>query len=96
MEISKSGWQQLLHWCQNAENDKQLSGLFDLILTPEEKSDIALRCLVIRELLAKEHSQREIAKNLNVSIAKITRGSNEIKRIKPQIIQYIADNLIKD
>lgn len=95
METSKTGWRQLLHWCQHVENEKQLVALFDLILTPDEKKDIAMRCLIIRELLAKQHSQRDIAKNLNVSIAKITRGSNELKRMKASIIQYVESHLIK-
>lgn len=88
-ENIEDGWQQLLMWCNNVEDEQQLSSLFELLLTPEEKVDIAKRCLIIRELLAKNHSQREIAKNLNVSIAKITRGSNEIKRLSPEILQFI-------
>lgn len=87
-----SGWQQLLTWCMNVENEQQLSSLFELLLTPEEQLDISKRCLIIRELLAKNYSQREIAKNLNVSIAKITRGSNEIKRLPPEILQFIQNN----
>lgn len=95
MEIFKNGWRQLLNWCQHATDDKQLAALFDLLLTPEEKKDIAMRCLIIKELLAKEHSQRDLAKKLNVSIAKITRGSNAIKRMKPLIIQYVNKYTLK-
>ena len=95
MEKFKEGWHQLLYWCQHSENEKQLAALFDLLLTPEEKKDIAMRCLIVRELLAKKMNQREIAQQLNVSIAKITRGSNELKRMKPSIIQYVEDHLVK-
>jgi TrpR family trp operon transcriptional repressor len=91
-ESIDSGWQQLLAWCLHAEDEQELSSLLQLLLTPEEKVDIAKRCLIIRELLAKNHSQREISKNLNVSIAKITRGSNEIKRLSPEILQFIQKN----
>ncbi len=94
MEVVKKGWRQFLHWCHQAEDEKQLDALFDLVLTPEEKSDIATRCLIIKELLAQEASQRDIAKTLNVSIAKITRGSNELKRMKSAIIQYVKNNLL--
>jgi TrpR family transcriptional regulator, trp operon repressor len=94
MDVVKKGWKQFLHWCHQAENEKQLDALFDLVLTHEEKSDIATRCLIIKELLAQEESQRDIAKNLNVSIAKITRGSNELKRMKAAIIQYVKKNLL--
>lgn len=95
MDVLKQGWRQFLHWCVRAKDEKQYDTLFDLVLTPEEKNDIATRCLIITELLEQEASQRDIAKNLNVSIAKITRGSNELKRMKPAILQYVKDNLIK-
>lgn len=95
MEVVKKGWKQYLHWCHQAADEKQLDALFDLVLTPEEKSDIATRCLIIKELLTQEASQRDIAKNLNVSIAKITRGSNELKRMKAAIIQYVKTNLLR-
>ena len=94
MEVVKKGWRQLLHWCHQAEDEKQLDALLDLVLTPEEINDIATRCLIIKELLAQKDSQRDIAKNLNVSIAKITSGSNELKRMKSPIIQYVKNNLL--
>ncbi len=94
MDANKHGWKQFLHWCQQAD-DKTLDAFFELILTPEERKDIATRCLIIRDLLAHEASQRDIAKNLHVSIAKITRGSNELKRVKSLLIQYVKDNLLK-
>lgn len=86
------GWRQLLTWCQQIKGTEQLSSLLDLILTYDEKVDISKRCLIIRELLAKNQSQREIAKNLNVSIAKITRGSNELKRVDSDLIEFIKSN----
>jgi TrpR family trp operon transcriptional repressor len=94
MEVLKKGWRQFLHWSHQAADEKQLDALMDLVLTPEEKNDIATRCLIIKELLAQEASQRDIAKNLNVSIAKITRGSNELKRTKSSIIQYIKTKVL--
>lgn len=93
VENDIDGWQQLLAWCMHVRDEKQLSVLFELLLTPEEQVDIAKRCLIIRELLAKNFSQREIAKNLNVSIAKITRGSNEIKRLSSDLLQYLQKNV---
>lgn len=91
MTDTQDGWQQLLTWCQNTQDTEQLSSLLRLLLTPEEQDDIGKRCLIIRELLAKNMSQREIAKNLNVSIAKITRGSNELKRMDKSLLQFISD-----
>jgi TrpR family trp operon transcriptional repressor len=83
------GWQHLLNLCQKAEDEKLLSELFDLLLTPEEKKSLEMRCLIIKALLDQKNPQREIAENLKVSIAKITRGSNELKRISPQLKAYL-------
>jgi TrpR family trp operon transcriptional repressor len=91
----KEGWKQFIALCQEARDDKALSSIFDLLLTAEEKENIAMRCLIVRELLSQQRTQREIAKEFNVSIAKITRGSNEIKRMKEPFIEYIKSKLIK-
>ncbi len=52
-----------------------------------------MRYLIIKELLQKKKPQRQIAKDLNVSIAKITRGSNELKRMHPKLLQFLKKNL---
>jgi TrpR family trp operon transcriptional repressor len=49
------------------------------ILTPAETADIAARWALVKELDA-GRSQREIAKNLGISLCKITRGSRELKK----------------
>ena len=66
--------------------------LFDLFLTKAEQEDIALRYNIITELLSGKKTQREIAKEFHVSIAKITRGSNAL-RITDQKIKKIIDNI---
>ena len=48
------------------------------ILTPVEFEDIITRWQIIKQL-SRGVPQREIAKQLGVSIAKITRGSRELK-----------------
>lgn len=89
----QEGWKLFIDLCLETNDDKLLSDLFDLILTAEEKESIAMRCLIIRELLVQKHTQREMAKNLGVSIAKITRGSNEIKRLKASFLAYLKSQL---
>jgi TrpR family trp operon transcriptional repressor len=91
--MNKEGWNQFVELCLCTQDKKDLLNLFDLFLTPEEKDNLALRFLIIRELLSREHSQRDMAKNLNVSIAKITRGSNELKRMTPKFIAYLRSKL---
>ena len=49
------------------------------LLTPSEIADIAGRWALVKELEQKT-PQREIAKNLGVSLCKITRGSRELKK----------------
>jgi TrpR family trp operon transcriptional repressor len=91
----KEGWDIFIDLCQQINDEKMLNSMFDLLLTSDEKENISMRCLIVRELLAQQHSQRDIAKNLNVSIAKITRGSNELKRIKESLVQVLKNKLIK-
>jgi TrpR family trp operon transcriptional repressor len=52
---------------------------FRNILTPAETADIAGRWALVKELNRKI-PQREIAKNLGMSLCKITRGSRELKK----------------
>lgn len=92
--MSHKGWRYFLELCLVAENEKNLSELFDLFLTPEEKSSIETRCLIVKALLEQKKAQRQISSDLSVSIAKITRGSNELKRISPKLIQFLRQNLL--
>ena len=95
MDKDKEGWKTFLTLCSNMPDEKNFSTLLDLLLTPDEKNAISMRCLIVRDLLLNEQTQREIAKNLNVSIAKITRGSNELKRIKPSFLSFIKEKMAK-
>jgi TrpR family transcriptional regulator, trp operon repressor len=79
--LKNNGWLLLLGLCQQCTSETQLERLLHLLLTPEEKSDLSKRCLIIRALLENKMTQREISKTFDVSISKITRGSNELKGI---------------
>ncbi|MDR3193397.1 MAG: trp operon repressor [Treponema sp.] len=48
------------------------------LLTPAETADIAARWALVKAL-DKRIPQREIAKDLGISLCKITRGSRELK-----------------
>jgi TrpR family trp operon transcriptional repressor len=91
--MNQSGWNIFTELCLSSKNEKMLSSLFNLFLTQEEKESIATRCLVIKELIKQEKTQRDISENLHVSIAKITRGSNELKRMPPKLITFLKENL---
>jgi TrpR family trp operon transcriptional repressor len=49
------------------------------LLTPAEIADIAARWALVKELKRKT-PQREISKDLGISLCKITRGSRELKK----------------
>ncbi len=91
--MSSNGWHVFIQWCLAAKNEKMLSSLLGLLLTQEEKESIASRCLIIMELIKHEKTQRDIAADLNVSIAKITRGSNELKRMPTMLIEFLKENM---
>ena len=91
--MNEDGWRYFLKLCMSTQDEHILSELFELLFTPEEKTGMETRSLIIRELLQKQKNQRQISADLNVSIAKITRGSNELKRRSPQLLQYLQDNL---
>jgi TrpR family trp operon transcriptional repressor len=87
----QEGWQEFLKLCVKVKKTEELEGLFWLFLTPEERDDLATRYLIIKELLRGEKTQREMAKDLGVSIAKITRGSNFLKMIPDELRKLLAE-----
>jgi TrpR family transcriptional regulator, trp operon repressor len=89
MTNQEEGWQGFVDMCFNCKNEETLQAMFSLFLTVEEKVDIARRFLIVRELIKADKTQRDIAKSLDVSIAKITRGSNEIKRLEQKWVDYL-------
>jgi TrpR family trp operon transcriptional repressor len=91
--MNQRGWQYFLELCAATDDHALLSELFDLLLTPEEKSGMETRCLIVKALLEQEKPQRQISDELQVSIAKITRGSNELKHISPQLKAYLHQQL---
>lgn len=93
MSIHQEGWDGFLKLLLSFKDKKSLSLLLDLFLTSEEKESLAMRFLIIKELLREEKTQREMAKDIGVSIAKITRGSNELKRMNPALVKLLKEKL---
>jgi len=86
MDQHKAGWQDFLQCCLKQKNPDELAKLLGFYLTIEEKENVIDRYLLTSALLEGKLTQREISKQLHVSIAKITRGSNALK---------IVDNKLK-
>lgn len=92
-KTGKDGWQQFLRLCTKLQTEKRFDTFFDLFLTIEERHAIKDRCSLVRELLRGENTQREIAAELNISIAKITRGSNYLKTINADLKEFLEEEL---
>ncbi|WP_420420794.1 trp operon repressor [Simkania sp.] len=91
--MDEDGWWRFIRLCLKAKTPEKLSDLFHVFLTPEERADLSKRILIVQELLKGEKTQREMAKDLEVSIAKITRGSNELKGIDEKLKQFLKRSL---
>jgi TrpR family transcriptional regulator, trp operon repressor len=92
--MNELGWRQFIKLCLMSKDEKILSSVLEFFLTHEEKENLGMRYLIIKELMAQEKPQRQIAQDLNVSIANITRGSNELKRIKPTLKEYLFRSVV--
>lgn len=90
-ESEEDGWRGFLSLCSKAESPRRLDELLWLFLTLEERKDIATRYLIVRELVQGKKTQREMAKELGVSIAKITRGSNFLKIISKDLRRLLEN-----
>ena len=90
-----TGWGKFIALCEAGINAGRFDELCDLLLTFEEKKQLATRVSLLQQLLIGEKSQREIAAYLGVSIAKITRGSNELKRGSTAIVDFLRSNLVE-
>jgi TrpR family trp operon transcriptional repressor len=66
-----------------------ISDFFYCLLTPAETADIAARWALVKELKRKT-PQREIAKDLGISLCKITRGSRELKKPGSAFQRFLA------
>lgn len=89
--MNSDGWRYFLNWCSGTQDHALLNELFDCLLTPEEKESIETRCLIVKALLDQKKTQRQISEELKVSIAKITRGSNQLKRNSKQLKAYLQN-----
>ncbi|KFZ38295.1 Trp operon repressor [Shewanella mangrovi] len=87
-------WQQVLNKIVAMDNAENLVCLFELLLTEDERQAVAGRLRVFQLLLDGELSQRQIAAEYEVSIATITRCSNYLKNMSPELRKRISALLL--
>lgn len=95
MYVSKNmeQWHSFINMLRTAFNQNKEQELLTLLLTPDERDALGLRLQIVAQLLDKTYSQREIQQNLNTSAATITRGSNMIKTMPPEFMQWVKEQL---
>lgn len=91
--MEKEGWKTFINLCLRAKTFERFEEILKTFLTFEEQAQIPDRILLIKELLKGKKTQRDIAKDLKISIAKITRGSNLLKTLDPELKKYLKDSI---
>ncbi len=89
----EDGWRAFLELCSKFETKEELEELFHLFFTIEEKEALSKRHGLVKALLEEKMTQREIAEKLQVSISKITRGSNALKIISNQLREALKKKM---
>ena len=93
MTQKQKAWQDFINLVKQASNEGRLEMVFEVFLTQAEREDLAKRYEIIRSLLLTEKPQRQIAQELGLSISKVTRGANEIKRTPSKVKTFLEDAL---
>lgn len=75
--------QEIAKYLLTAKDEKAMQKLLQGLLTPNEVNEMSKR-LEIFALLKRGVSQREIAKQLGVGIATVTRGSRALKELEEE------------
>ena len=90
--MAKPEWRSFVKLCATLSED-ELTELFSLFLTVAERDDITDRYIILTTMLNSNMTHREIASGFNISLAKVSRGSNAIKVAEeyyPGIIKKLA------
>ena len=78
----------LVHNLAEIQSDKNMRRFLEVILTDDEFAELSKRLQILKRLV-KNNSQREIAKDLKVAIATVSRGANELKKGKEKVEKMI-------
>lgn len=91
MDSTSSGWRKLINILSQLDDKKDIEELLVLLLTYDERQDLGKRVLIVQSLRCHKESQREMSQHLQVSIAKITRGSNALKEISKRLNELLNE-----
>ena len=77
----KDNWEKLIEILTDINSKEDMESILNFLLTIEEKSQLSSRVTLTKLMCFTDLTQREIAKNLGVSISTVTRCSNALKSI---------------
>jgi len=90
-KTEEDGWRAFLECCLRVKTVNDLDDFYNVFLTQSEREEVARRYLIVRELLKGEKSQRDMARDLEVSIANISRGSNVLKITGDRLKKFLEE-----
>ncbi len=90
-QTEEGGWRGFIRKCLKVKTEEEFNTFFHVFLTAGEREELAGRYWIIKELLKEEKTQREIAAHYGISIAKISRGSNALKTIEPNLKKFLEE-----
>jgi TrpR family transcriptional regulator, trp operon repressor len=76
----------------NIDDESLMEDFLVGILTPKEREEIPVRLQIVKDL-KRGIPQREIADNLKVGVATVSRGSREIKKGRFKVIKVNKQSL---
>lgn len=91
--ITKTSFDELVQIFTDIDDKKFMREFMECLFTPGEREDFANRWILVKEI-DKGTTQREIAKNFNMSLCKITRGSKELNK-KDSAFRTVLDKYKK-
>ncbi len=81
----KVGWDKLIKTLSGLSNELDMANVCDFLFTHEEREQLGKRMLLTQALINPQKSQRDIAKEIGVSICTVTRCSNALKSCNDKI-----------
>lgn len=91
--LDRSTINEIVRLLRDAPDDDLRFELLELLFTATELEQLVARYDIVKGLMARNKTQRELAASLKLSIAKITRGSNELKRRSSKLLDYLTDSI---
>lgn len=77
-DLKTTDIEQISHIIKQVQSENELNYFFKELLTQSEICTLSKRWQILKRLLS-GHTQRQIAKDLKVSLCKVTRGSKIIQ-----------------